>query len=244
MPKKSVLITGADRGLGLSLCKEYLNLGWLVFAGKYMEDYTFLENLQNQNLHILRINMSSGESIFNAAENAKKILDELKLPLDMIISNAALMETINCKLYEPPMNLQAVWDAFNVNALGALRLTQALLPLMNAGSMKRLSYVSSEVACISLMKNRYNDTFAYPMSKAAMTMGVRLMFNELFPKGYTFRLFHPGWMKFREKDGTLAEEGLYDPDNIGKIAAKYFLDPLPDEHRLVMVDLHGYEWPF
>ncbi|MCL1883113.1 MAG: SDR family NAD(P)-dependent oxidoreductase [Defluviitaleaceae bacterium] len=237
---KSVFITGADRGLGLSLCKEFLNRGWKVFATKYMEDYSFLENLQqeNPNLHILKLDMGSAESISAAA----KSVSEKTAYLDMIISNAALMEKVSCSLYEPPMDLEAVWRAFSVNAQGPVLLTKAFLPLM--GGMKRLCYVSSEVSCITLMKNRYNDTFSYPMSKAAMNMGVRILHNDLYPQGYTFRLFHPGWMKFRLADGSLAEEGKYDPDFIGEIAAKYFEAPLHDENRLVMVDYDGYEWPY
>ncbi|MCL1843168.1 MAG: SDR family NAD(P)-dependent oxidoreductase [Defluviitaleaceae bacterium] len=264
----SVIITGADRGLGLSLCREYLSRGWIVFAGKFMDDYFFLENLreENPNLNILRIDMGAGESIKAAARKVSEILGE-KSALDMIISNAALMENAT--------DSEAPWRAFNVNALGPLRLTKAFLPLMSPcgghkpcgapcgghlpcgghqpcgapcggqkAGMRRLSFVSSEVACITLMKNRQPDTYAYPMSKAAMNMGVRLMFNELFPLGYTFRLFHPGWMKFREKDGRLTENGRFDPDTIGKIAAKYFETPLPDEHRLVMTDYNGCEWPF
>ncbi|MCL2198298.1 MAG: SDR family NAD(P)-dependent oxidoreductase [Defluviitaleaceae bacterium] len=231
---QSVLITGADRGLGLSLCKEYLARGREVFAGKYMEDYDFLENLRHKNLHILRLDMGCEESIAEAAEKITA--------LDMFISNAALMGKVDCSLYEPPMDLEAVWRAFNVNAVGPLTLAQALAPKMRG--IKRMCFVSSEVACITLMKNRYNDTFPYPMSKAAMNMAVRVLHNDLYEKGYTFRLFHPGWMKFREKDGTLAEQGKYDPDDIGKIAAAYFEEPLRDENRLVMVDYDGYEWPF
>ncbi|MCL1862772.1 MAG: SDR family NAD(P)-dependent oxidoreductase [Defluviitaleaceae bacterium] len=230
---QSVLITGADRGLGLSLCKEYLNRGWEVFAGKYMEDYDFLENLRHENLHVLRLDMGNAKSIDAAAEKITA--------LDMLISNASLMGKVNCS-FEEPMDLEAVWRAYNVNAVGPLTLVQKLVPKMRG--MRRICFVSSEVACISLMKNRYNDTFPYPMSKAAMNMAVRILHNDMYEKGYTFRLFHPGWMKFREKDGTLAEEGKYDPDDIGKIAAAYFENPLRDENRLVMVDYDGYEWPW
>ncbi|MCL2356276.1 MAG: SDR family NAD(P)-dependent oxidoreductase [Defluviitaleaceae bacterium] len=236
---KSVFITGADRGLGLSLCKEFLQRGWRVFAGKFMEDFFLLEELRetNANLHIIRIDVGNEESIAESVRATKNAA------LDMIISNAALMGKVNCKLYEPPMDLEAVWRSYNVNALGPLRLVRAFLPLM-ADGMRRLCFVSSEVACISLMKNRFIDDFPYPMSKAAMNMAVRLLHNELFPQGYTFRLFHPGWMKFRNQDGQLAEEGMYDPDFIGEIAARYFEKPLRDENRLVMVDFHGYEWPW
>ena len=239
---KNVLITGADRGLGLSLCKEYLNRGWRVFAGKYMEDYRLLEDLRetDSNLHIFYLDMGKEDSMDETLTKVKEVTSSM----DMFISNAALMGMVKCNLYDPPMDLEAPWNSFRVNALGPMLLTEKLLPLLEQGSMKRLCYVSSEVSCINLMKNRSDGPFPYPMSKAALNMGVRMMHNNLYGQGYTFRLFHPGWMKFRNQDGSLTETALYDPDDIGKTAALYFDQDLKDEHRLVMVDYNGYEWPF
>jgi len=238
----SVIVTGADRGLGLSLCKEYLNRGWLVFAGKYLDDYSLLEDVRehNPNLHIIKLDMGCPDSITAARNSLLKISDSL----DMLISNAALMGEVQCDLYEAPMNLEAVWDSFRVNALGPVRLVESLLPLLDNGVMKRLCFVSSEVASVALMKHRGDSPYPYPMSKASLNMGVRLLHNQLFAQGYRFRLFHPGWMKRRQQDGSLSEQALYDPDFIGDIAARYFETPLHDEHRLVMVDYNGYEWPY
>ncbi|MCL2030585.1 MAG: SDR family NAD(P)-dependent oxidoreductase [Oscillospiraceae bacterium] len=238
----SVIVTGADRGLGLSLCKEYLSRGWTVFAGKYRADYTLLEDAGRSapELRILNLDMGCPDSIAAAGDEIRKVTDSL----DMFISNAALMGPVQCDLYEPPMDLEAVWDSFRVNALGPVRLAEALLPLLERGAMKRLCFVSSEVACVALMKNRADSPYPYPMSKTALNMGVRLLHNTLYPRGYTFRLFHPGWMKRRMQDGSLSENALYDPDEIGGVASRYFEMPLRDEHRLVMVDYSGYEWPF
>ena len=238
----NVLITGADRGLGLSLCKEYLQRGYTVFAGKFMADYTLLEDLraQNERLHIIWLDVGESASI----ENAVQMIERTVGTLDAFISNAALMGRTKCDLYDPPMEVERAWDSFRVNALGPLLLTEKLLPLMEKSPMKRLCYVSSEVACIALMKYRCDEPFPYPMSKAGMQMGVRMMHNELYERGYMFRLFHPGWMKFRNADGSLTEIAMYDPDDIGAIAARYFEKDLYDEHRLVMVDFNGYEWPF
>jgi NAD(P)-dependent dehydrogenase (short-subunit alcohol dehydrogenase family) len=239
---QTVLITGADRGLGLSLCKEYLNRGFVVFAGKYMEDFTLLEDLRdkNPNLHIIRLDVGCENSITQAAKTVKESVGHL----DKLISNAALMGHVKCDLYDPPMELERVWDSFRVNALGPMWLVDKFLPLLEKGKTKRLCFVSSEVACISLMKYRGDGPFPYPMSKAGMQMGVRLLHNKMYKMGYTFRLFHPGWMKFRNADGSLTETALFDPDDIGKIAAQYFEKDLHDEHRLVMVDYNGYEWPY
>jgi len=238
----NVIITGADRGLGLSLCKEFLNRGWTVFAGKYLDDYSFLEDeaKKSPNLHIVKLDMGNADSIAATKDHLLKVTDSL----DMLISNAALMGPAHCNLYEPPMDLEAVWNSFRVNALGPVLLVESLLPLLDRGKMKRLCFVSSEVSCIVLMKHRGDSPFPYPMSKASLNMGVRILHNQLYPQSYTFRLFHPGWMKRRMQDGSLSEEAKYDPDYIGSIGAKYFEEPLHDEHRLVMVDYSGYEWTF
>jgi len=236
----NVLITGADRGLGLSLCKEFLSRGWDVFANKYIDDYSFLEGLANPALHIIKLDIGCPESILAAKDEVAKRTGSL----DMFISNAALMGKFKCELYDPPMELETAWDTFRVNALGPIRLLESLLPLLEAGTMKRLCFVSSEVACITLMKHRGDSPFPYPMSKAALNIAVRMLHNHLYPQGYTFRLFHPGWMKFRNQDGSLTDSGLYDPDFIGDIAARYFEEKLKDEHRLVMTDYNGYEWPW
>ncbi|MCL2571703.1 MAG: SDR family NAD(P)-dependent oxidoreductase [Defluviitaleaceae bacterium] len=236
----NVFITGADRGLGLSLCKEYLNRGWRVFAGKYMEDFALLESLAHPALHVIKLDIGCMKSIAAAKEAVLKVTNSL----DMIVSNAALMGDVNCELYKPPMDLEIPWDYFRINALGTIKLVETLLPIMDQGEMKRLCFVSSEAGSITLMKHRGAHPFPYSMSKAAMNMGVRMLHNQLYKDGYSFRIIHPGWMKFRKQDGNLEESGRFDPDYIGQWAAKYFETPRADEHRLAMVDYREYDWPF
>ena len=240
MPK--VLVTGADRGLGFTLCKEFLGCGWTVFGGKFLQDYNLLEQEQEKNpaLHIIPLDVGDDFSIVKARD----IAAEKTNSLDMIISNAALMGQVQCGIDELPMDLQAPWNSFRVNALGPMHLVEHFLPLLDKGSLKRLCFISSEVSCIVLMKHRQGSSYPYPMSKSSLNMGVRLMHNLLFPQGYTFRLYHPGWMKRQMPDGTLSEAAVLDPADTAAHAANFFRTPLKDEHRLVMYDYLSQEWPF
>lgn len=248
------LVTGADRGFGLSISKCLLELGWTVYAGKFIEEYTLLEDLQkeNENLHIVRLDVGS-------KENIQSVYDEICQTtgyLDMIISNAALMGMTGRDIptsskrreFAPPSSeekktdLDHVWRSFKVNALGGLALTNIFKPLLDKGSLKRLCFVSSEVSSISMM-NR-DRGFAYPMSKSSLNMAVRMIHNDLYKQGYTIRLYHPGWMMRVMLDGTRVEGAAIDPDFSAEFAIKYFTEPLIDEYRLVMVDYLGNEWPY
>ncbi|MDR0301242.1 MAG: SDR family NAD(P)-dependent oxidoreductase [Treponema sp.] len=238
----NVIVTGADRGLGFSLCREFLARGWTVFAGKFLQDYNLLEQEREKNpaLKIVPLDIGDRASI----EKARNIVREQTGALDMIISNAALMGQVHCSIDEPPLDLLSPWDFFRVNALGPTHLVEYFLPLLDNGKMKRLCFVSSEVSSITLMKHRAGNSYPYPMSKSSLNMSVRLMHNLLYPEGYTFRLYHPGWMKRQMQDGTLSEFAAYDPAQTAVHAAKYFETPLGDEHRLVMYDYKSQEWPF
>ena len=250
---KTALVTGADRGFGLSITKGLLKQGWTVYAGKFIEEYTLLEDLQkdNANLHIVRLDVGDVEVIKSVYDEVCQTADHL----DMIVSNAALMgmtgrdvPTSNKPVERPAppedalTDLDHVYRSFKVNALGGFTLVNVFRPLLEKGEMKRLCFVSSEVSSISMM-NR-DRGFAYPMSKSSLNMGVRMMHNDLFDKGYTFRLYHPGWMKRVMTDGTRVEGASIDPDDSAVFGLKYMIEPLMDEHRLVMVDYSGNEWPY
>ena len=247
------LVTGADRGFGLSVCKLLLKSGWTVYAGKYIEEYNLLEDLQREydRLSIFMLDMGS-------KENIQAVYDEISGEtdcLDMIVSNAALMGKTgkdipsSSKRTEPPVqsegertDIDHVWRSFKVNALGGLALVNIFKPLLDKSELKRLCFVSSEVGCVSMM-NRERG-FAYPMSKSSLNMAVRMIHNDLYRQGYTVRLYQPGWMRRVMLDGTRVEGAALDPDESAGFAVRYFTEPLLDEHRLVMIDYMGNEWPY
>lgn len=76
-------------------------------------------------------------------------------------------------------------------------------------------------------------------------MGVKILFNHLRPEGYTFRVYHPGWMRTYMR-GVKSTQGDMEPEEAAAPALAYFLQDLPatEEDRLVMRDWQGREWPW
>ena len=97
---------------------------------------------------------------------------------------------------------------YNVNVIGAVRLVESFLPLMQTG-MKRFAFVSSESGSISV--SHRDGGYPYPSSKTALNMTVRRMYRTLQPQGYTFRLYHPGWVR-SYMGGQKSTNGNFEPE--------------------------------
>ena len=74
-------------------------------------------------------------------------------------------------------------------------------------------------------------------------MGVKILFNDLHPAGYTFRMYHPGWVRsylHREKN----MDADLEPEDAATYAIPFFLNDREDEDSLVMIDYEGNAWPW
>ena len=234
----TVLITGSDRGLGFALTEEMLNHGWKVYAGQYMPEWNELAGLKERwpaALVLLPLDVSSGESIENAVKQIRADAGRL----DMLISNAGINAAGEGGL-DGELNTERTRLCFRVNSLAPLRLTQACLPLMENG-MKRLCYVSSEAGSIAVCTRE--GISGYCMSKTALNMGVRLLYNELRPKGYTFRLYHPGWLR-TYMSGVKNTNGKLEAADSAKTAVRQFTEPRLYEDALEVLDWDDAAWPF
>ena len=91
---------------------------------------------------------------------------------------------------------------------------------------------------------RRTGSFRYGMTKTALNLGVRMIYNTLRPEGFTFRLYQPGWMKRQMPDGSLAKGAIVDPADSAKEAVRQILEDRMDEDRLVLTDYLGRELSF
>lgn len=227
---KTVFVTGADRGIGFALVQEFINHGYCVFGGQFMPEWPQLAELQAEypdRLYLVPLDVGNTKSV----EEAVRITLEHCETLDILV---------NCAGIGGRAGNDALFDTINVNAIGALRMTELFLPHMEGG-MKRLCFVSSEAGSIGVA---HREGFsAYPTSKTVLNMGVKLMFNELRPKGYTFRLYHPGWVR-SYMQGKKSTMGKYEPEETAAAAYEQFTSLREWEDALVMTDLKGEAWPF
>jgi NAD(P)-dependent dehydrogenase (short-subunit alcohol dehydrogenase family) len=238
MMDQHALVTGADRGLGLALSAGLLERGWQVFAGQYMPDWPELEALAGkypQALHILPLDVSSIDSAKAAAQVAAK----KTRVIDLLINNAGVTSPKMAQPITEPQDYAEMHRLFDVNALGPLRVVEAFLPLTAQSARKRLCFVSSEAGSISRAER--TTWYSYSMSKAALNMGIKILFNHLHPEGYTFRVYHPGWMR-SYMSGKKNLEATLEPEEAASYAIPIFLGPREDEDRLVLVDYQGQEW--
>lgn len=234
----TTLVSGADRGLGHALCAELLDRGWRVYAGQFMPAWPALGELATRypdTCYVVPLDVSSTESV-------RAVADRIAADghgLDLLISNAG----ISHHAQEPVEGFddEAFRLLYDVNTLGGIRLVDALLLLMDESEMKRLCFVSSEAGSVTMCQR--TDGYAYCMSKTALNMAVRIMHNDLYARGYTFRLYHPGWMK-TYMGGTKNTRANLEPEEAAMLALAFFLGDREDEGRLVLTDNLGCEWSF
>ena len=236
---RTVFVTGGDRGLGFALCVGLLERGWQVFAGQYMPEWPDLSALAGQypTLHTIPLDVSSIGSTRAASQAVAAITDHV----DVLINNAGVTSPTVRRSIREPQDYAEMHRLYDVNALGPLRVVEAFLPLTDRGSLKRLCFVSSEAG--SIARSKRTAWFGYVMSKAALNMEARVLFNYLRPEGYTFRVYHPGWIR-SYMGGKKSTEATFEPEEAAARAIPIFLGQREDEDRLVMVDFDGNEWPW
>jgi len=234
------LVTGADRGLGSALAAGLLERGWRVFAGQHQPDWPELGALHKRFPHMLEIVPLDVGSI-ESARAAAQIVAGLTGRLDMLINNAGVNSPTSARSIREAQDYDEMHRMYDVNALGPLRVVEAFLPLTDRGTLKRLCFVSSEAGSIGA--SRRTDTYGYCMSKAALNMATRIMHNHLRPEGYTFRVYHPGWIR-SYMSGTKSTEGDMEPEEAAVPALDFFTMPLDNEDQLLLRDWQGRDWPW
>ena len=171
----NIVVTGANRGIGLSFCKYFSGLGHKVY-GVCRKSSPDLEKVANTIIEDIDIgNPDSCSSLF-------KKLSEVKI--DLLINNAGILlnETLG------QIDFNAIAKQFQINALGALRITEGLIS--NLHQTSKVAIITSRMG--SIADNGSGGRYGYRMSKAALNAAGKSLAVDLEPKGVAVGIFHPG----------------------------------------------------
>ena len=189
---QTVLVTGADKGLGFSLVVKFLREGFQTFAGKFADGIA-LQHLAGQfpkKLIIVQLDVADMDSVRQAAS----AVSSQAAALDILINNAGIhLEDTKTPLDQLDLTGRHMQQTMEVNAFGPLRVTQQFLPLLQRGQRKLIINISSEAGSIADCQRQRE--YVYCMSKAALNMQSKILQNHLGPRGFKVLAIHPGWMQ-------------------------------------------------
>ncbi len=187
--KRTFLVTGANRGLGLEFVRQLLTKGETVFAAvrnvAHASELKKLLRSQRQNLCMLPVDVADDKSVAGIAEHLHFV------SIDVLINNAGVFpdQEIGFEKLEADLVLKTI----NVNAVGPFRIVKTCLPMLRAGTNPIVANVSSGLGSISRANGR--NMLAYRMSKAALNMASRALADALHPYGVTSVSLDPGWAR-------------------------------------------------
>jgi NAD(P)-dependent dehydrogenase (short-subunit alcohol dehydrogenase family) len=179
------VITGANRGIGYEYCRQLQARGDEAIA---------LCRNPSEDLKALGIRIETGVDI-TAETSVAQLGDRLSdVSIDVLINNAGILERVTLE----DLDFESIRRQFEVNALGPLRVTQALLPLMHSGS--KLVLMTSRMGSIG--DNTSGGSYGYRMSKVALSMAGKSLSHDLKPHGIAVAILHPGLVQTRMTNFT------------------------------------------
>jgi NAD(P)-dependent dehydrogenase (short-subunit alcohol dehydrogenase family) len=178
----TVLVTGANRGIGLALCRQFKERGDTVI-GVCRKTSPDLDALG-----IEVIDDIDGTSEQAVARLGQRLADR---QLDVVFLNAGILGHDGTNRIDPALDLESVRQQFEVNALAPLRVVRQLVPGLQKGA--KIALMTSRMGSIG--DNGSGGSYGYRMSKAALNaMGVSLA-RDLKSRGIAVAILHPGYVR-------------------------------------------------
>jgi NAD(P)-dependent dehydrogenase (short-subunit alcohol dehydrogenase family) len=176
-----ILITGANRGIGLALTQHLHTQGHTVIAA-CRESSPELQALAGERLRIVEgVDVGNNQCI-DVLQNALQ-----GETLDWVINNAGLLKSMSLQ----NLDFDAIEAQMQVNAYGPLRVSKACLPALHTGS--KIAIITSRMG--SIADNDSGGQYGYRMSKSAVNSAGKSLAIDLKPQGIAVGLIHPGFVQ-------------------------------------------------
>lgn len=179
-----VLVTGANRGLGLEFVRQYLAAGWTVTAA--CRSPREAEHLQKLDVRIEALDMRETSSFSRFAASLAGA------PVDLLINNAGTYGARGRAQLLSTLDVPSWMDTLLVNAIAPIKLTEALLPNLLSATAPKAIFVSTNMASFGM--DTGGGEYIYRSSKAALNSAVHLLGKDVVPMGVTVAALHPGWV--------------------------------------------------
>ncbi len=181
----TVLITGANRGIGLQFARTYARDGWRVHGCcRHPDKATTLREDCGGELVTHRLDVTDGLRVRGLG---REMSDE---PIDLLINNAGV---IGSRVGFGETDYDDWLEAFKANTLAPMRMVEAFVKSVTASERKLVVNISSKMGSIG--SNVSADAHVYRTTKAALNMVTKCLANALGDQGVTVVSFHPGWVQ-------------------------------------------------
>ena len=186
MNQYQVLITGANRGIGLEFTKQYAEDGWKVLAccrePESADALKFLARA-NENIQIFALDVSNFDQIDALALQLK---DEA---IDVLINNAGVYPQSSFG----DTNYDDWAAAFKINSMASLKTAEAFVQQITRSQLKKIATLTSKMGSID--DNSGGESYIYRSSKTAVNMVMKSLSIDLKPYGISVVTLHPGWVQ-------------------------------------------------
>jgi NAD(P)-dependent dehydrogenase (short-subunit alcohol dehydrogenase family) len=184
---RSILVTGANRGLGLEFVKQYASEGYRVFAAaRAPEQARELKALaaRERSVSVHPLDVADAASV---AALAQELRDEA---IDILLNNAGVMGPKRQSFGQ--IDYDGMLDTLRINTLGPLRMAEAFVEHVARSQRKIMLAITSGMASID---DSSGGSYAYRASKAALNMTYRNLALDLKARGIIAFVINPGWVQ-------------------------------------------------
>lgn len=184
----TILITGANRGLGLEFVHQYARTGANIIACcRSVDDAHELKTLSHQfpRIEIHALDVSSFTSIRDLAREVKK-------PIDILLNNAGILQKESTL---DDISVDAFQQTFLINTIAPLKMAAAFSAHIASSQKKLIVCISSSMG--SIADNTSGGYYSYRASKAALNMVMKSAAIDLAKQQIKVLLLHPGWVRTR-----------------------------------------------
>lgn len=201
----TVLVTGANRGLGYAWARKYAERGWTVIAtARRPAEASQLRALGERHPR-LRIELLDATDPASVNELGRRLAGQ---PIDILVNNVGMLGE------EDEQRLGSIdpgrFDTYmRVNALSALLVTERLLPNIRAGRLKKIAGISAGVASFAAYPRIHPGLYYYKASKSALNMILRNIALDTSGEGIAVAVLSPGVVN---TSGTRSDPAAMSPE--------------------------------